>query len=65
LPLVYIIPLCGSIDTLDPLRFDNIARSREVIVYDSAGIEHSEGTVPDSIPEIAAVVVNLLARLKF
>ncbi|KAL3486429.1 Alpha/Beta hydrolase protein [Aspergillus germanicus] len=50
-------------DTLDPLLFNSIAKSRQVIVYDSAGIGHSEGTVPDSMPGMAAVLVNLLAAL--
>ncbi|KAL2838989.1 Alpha/Beta hydrolase protein [Aspergillus pseudoustus] len=63
-PLVYVNHLRGSMDTLDPLLFNSIARSREVIVYDSAGIGHSEGTVPDSIAEMAAVVVDLLAALE-
>ncbi|KAL6229255.1 hypothetical protein BDW75DRAFT_245902 [Aspergillus navahoensis] len=61
LPLVYVNHLRGSMDTLDPLLFNSIAKSREVIVYDSAGVGHSEGTVPDSIPEMAVVLVNLLA----
>ncbi|BCS27925.1 alpha/beta fold hydrolase [Aspergillus puulaauensis] len=64
LPLVYVTHLRGSMDTLDPLLFNGIAESREVIVYDSAGIGHSEGTVPDSIPEMVAVLVNLLAALE-
>ncbi|CEJ55192.1 Putative Hydrolase [Penicillium brasilianum] len=64
LPLVYVNHLRGSMDTLDPLLFNTIAKSREVIVYDSAGIGHSEGTVPDSIPEMAAIVVNLLTALE-
>lgn len=63
MPLVYVNHLRGSIDTLDPLLFNIIARSREVVVYDRAGIGHSEGAVPDSIPEMAAVVVNFFATL--
>jgi pimeloyl-ACP methyl ester carboxylesterase len=64
LPLVYVNHLRGSMDTLDPLLFNNIAKSREVIVYDSAGIGHSEGTVPDSIPEMVTVLVDFLAALE-
>ncbi|KAK1462431.1 hydrolase [Colletotrichum cuscutae] len=47
-PLLYINHLRGSMDTLDPLLFNTIAKSREVIVYDSFGIGHSEGEVPSS-----------------
>lgn len=64
LPLVYVNHLRGSMDTLDPLLFNSIAQSREVIVYDSAGIGHSEGVVPDTVTEMAAILVNLLAKLE-
>ncbi|KAL2857344.1 Alpha/Beta hydrolase protein [Aspergillus pseudoustus] len=64
LPLVYVNRLRGSMDTLDPLLSNNIAKSREVIIYDSAGIGHSEGTVPDSIPEMVTVLVDFLAALE-
>ncbi|KAI9035896.1 alpha/beta fold hydrolase [Aspergillus affinis] len=50
-------------DTLDPLLFNSIAKSREIIVYDSIGLGHSEGSVPDSIPEMASVHVKILAAL--
>jgi pimeloyl-ACP methyl ester carboxylesterase len=63
LPLVYVNHLRGSMDTLDPLLFNSIAQSREIIVYDSTGIGHSEGSVQDSIWEMASVLVKLLAAL--
>jgi pimeloyl-ACP methyl ester carboxylesterase len=63
-PLLYLNQLRGSMDTLDPLLFNNIAKSREVIIFDSAGIGHSEGTVPQSIEEMAAVAVGLLAAIE-
>jgi pimeloyl-ACP methyl ester carboxylesterase len=51
-------------DTLDPLLFNSIAKSREVIVYGSSSIRHSEGTVPDSISKMVAILVDLLASLE-
>lgn len=63
IPLVYITHLRGSMDILDPLFVNAIAATREIILLDNAGIGHSEGTVPDTIHEMASTVVNLLAKL--
>ncbi|GKT64195.1 2-hydroxy-6-oxononadienedioate/2-hydroxy-6-oxononatrienedioate hydrolase [Colletotrichum tofieldiae] len=62
-PLLYINHLRGSMDTLDPLLFNLIAQKREVIVYDSFGIGHSEGTVPTSTEDMASIAAKLLAAL--
>ncbi|GJC90317.1 putative aminoacrylate hydrolase RutD [Colletotrichum liriopes] len=62
-PLLYINHLRGSMDTLDPLLFNLIAQNREVIVYDSFGIGHSEGTVPTSTEDMASIAAKLLAAL--
>lgn len=59
-PLIYINHLRASMDTIDPLFVNSIAKSREIIVYDSFGIGHSEGEVPCSIEEMASVAVKLL-----
>lgn len=50
-------------DVLDPLLFNSIAKNREVVLFDSLGIGHSEGTVPDSIEEMASVLVTFLAAI--
>ncbi|KAK1478179.1 hypothetical protein CABS01_03481 [Colletotrichum abscissum] len=50
-------------DTLDPLLFNTIAKSREVIVYDSFGIGHSEGEVPSSTEVMASIAAKFLATL--
>lgn len=62
-PLVYINHLRGSMDALDPLLFNSIAKNREVIIFDSTGVGHSEGTIPQSIEEMASVAVNLLKEI--
>jgi len=63
LPLIYVNHLGGTMDVLDPLLFNSIAKNREVVLFDSLGIGHSEGTVPDSIEEMASVVVGFLAAI--
>ncbi|KXH64887.1 hypothetical protein CNYM01_05826 [Colletotrichum nymphaeae SA-01] len=62
-PLLYINHLRGSMDTLDPLLFNTIAKSREVIAYDSFGIGHSEGEVPSSTEVMASIAAKFLATL--
>lgn len=64
-PLIYINHLRGSMDTLDPLLVNSIAgnKNREVIVYDSFGVGHSEGEIPSSVEEMASVLVKLLEAL--
>lgn len=63
LPLVYLNHLRGSLDTLDPLLFNNIAKNRELILFDNTGIGHSEGTVPGTTQEMASVAVDFLAAI--
>lgn len=62
-PLLYINHLRGSMDTLDPLLFNTIAKNREVIVYDSFGIGHSEGTVPESTSVMSSIAAKFLAAI--
>ncbi|KAF3802761.1 2-hydroxymuconate semialdehyde hydrolase [Colletotrichum gloeosporioides] len=62
-PLLYINHLRGSMDTLDPLLFNAISKNREVIVYDSFGIGHSDGQVPESTAAMAAIAAGLLVAI--
>ncbi|ENH71811.1 Putative aminoacrylate hydrolase RutD [Fusarium oxysporum f. sp. cubense race 1] len=62
-PLLYVNHLRGSIDVLDPLLFNIIAKIREVILYDSFGIGHSEGAVPDSTTAMASIATKFLAAV--
>lgn len=62
-PLLYINHLRGSMDTLDPRLFGALAENREVIVYDSFGIGHSEGTVPNSINAMASIAAKFLTAI--
>ncbi|RKK76718.1 hypothetical protein BFJ69_g6667 [Fusarium oxysporum] len=62
-PLLYVNHLQGSIDVLDPLLFNIIGKNREVILYDSFGIGHSEGAVPDSTTAMAFIATKLLAAV--
>lgn len=53
-PLVMNIHFTGTMDHWDPAVTDGLAKNREVILFNNAGISSSSGTVPESIEEMAA-----------
>lgn len=48
-PLLLANRFRGTIDHWDPQLLDQLAREREVIIFDNAGVNLSTGAVPDSI----------------
>ena len=57
-PLVFLQHFTGTLDNWDPAVTDALAKGREVILFESAGIGRSTGEVPDTIPGMA---VHLIA----
>jgi pimeloyl-ACP methyl ester carboxylesterase len=53
-PLVFNIHFTGTMDHWDPAVTDGVARDREVILFNNAGISSTSGEVPESIEEMAA-----------
>jgi len=53
LPLVCLQHFTGTLDNWDPAVADPLARGREVILFESAGLGRSTGAVPTSIPGMA------------
>ncbi len=53
-PLVLFMHFTGTMDHWDPAVTDGLARDREVILFDNAGISSSSGEVPTTIEGIAA-----------
>jgi pimeloyl-ACP methyl ester carboxylesterase len=53
-PLVCLQHFTGTLDNWDPAVTDPIARGREVILFESAGLGRSTGEVPNTVPEMAA-----------
>jgi pimeloyl-ACP methyl ester carboxylesterase len=49
-PLLFLQHFTGTLDNWDPAVTDALARSREVILFESAGLGRSSGEVPDTIP---------------
>jgi pimeloyl-ACP methyl ester carboxylesterase len=60
LPLLFLQHFTGTLDNWDPAVTDPLARSREVILFENAGVGRSTGTVP---PTIAGMAQHALAFL--
>ena len=57
-PLVFLQHFTGTLDNWDPAVTDALAQSREVILFESAGVGRSTGEVPDTV---AGMATHLLA----
>src|SRR5262249_27030154 len=53
----------GSLDYWDPAVTDGLAETREVILFDNAGIATSSGEVPTSIPQMGAHAIAFIRAL--
>jgi pimeloyl-ACP methyl ester carboxylesterase len=60
-PLVFNMHFTGTIDHWDPAVTDGLAKEREVILFDNAGVSSSSGEVPTTIEEMGA---NAIAFIK-
>lgn len=61
--MVFVTHFRGSMDTTDPLLINTIAQNQEVILYDNAGVGHSDGNVPVSIEAMTETTVGLLSAI--
>ena len=62
-PLVFNMHFIGTMDHWDPAVTDGIARDREVILFDNAGISSSSGEVPTSVEEMVDDAVSFVKAL--
>jgi pimeloyl-ACP methyl ester carboxylesterase len=65
LPLLCLQHFTGTLDNWDPAVTDALARTREVILFDSAGIGRSSGTVPNTIAGMSLHALAFLDGLGF
>src|SRR5271154_4474753 len=63
LPLLCLQHFTGTMDNWDPAVTDPLAAGREVILFESAGIGRSSGSVPDTIAGMAAHAFAFLDSL--
>jgi pimeloyl-ACP methyl ester carboxylesterase len=62
-PLVFNTHFIGTMDHWDPLVTDGLAATREVILFNNAGISSTSGEVPASVEEMAANAVAFIKAL--
>ncbi len=62
-PIVMNIHFRGTMDHWDPAVTDGLAQTREVILFDNAGVGASSGTTPDTIPGMATDAIAFIKAL--
>jgi pimeloyl-ACP methyl ester carboxylesterase len=62
-PLVFNMHFTGTMDHWDPAVTDGLAATREVILFDNAGISSASGEVPTSVEEMAANAAAFIRAL--
>ena len=65
LPLLCLQHFTGTMDNWDPAVTDRLAAGREVILFESAGIGRSSGSVPNTVAGMAAHAFAFLDSLAF
>jgi pimeloyl-ACP methyl ester carboxylesterase len=63
-PLLCLQHFTGTLDNWDPAVTDPLARGREVILFDNAGVGRSTGSVPKTIAAMAHHVFSFLDALR-
>jgi pimeloyl-ACP methyl ester carboxylesterase len=62
-PLVMLQHFRGNLDNWDPALVDELARTREVILFDNAGVGGSTGTTPRTVTPMAQDALRFLEAL--
>ena len=62
-PLVFNMHYMGTMDHWDPAVTDGVAKEREVVLFDNAGISSSSGDVPGSFAEMGANAIAFIKAL--
>src|SRR6266446_5367422 len=63
-PLVFNMHFTGTMDHWDPLVTDGLAATREVILFNNAGISTSSGEVPTTFEEMGANAIAFIRALR-
>ncbi|HTE12556.1 MAG TPA: alpha/beta hydrolase, partial [Chitinophagaceae bacterium] len=62
-PLVFCQHYIGTMDYWDPTVTDGLARDREVILFDNAGVSSSSGEVPTTFEQMGADAIAFIKAL--
>src|SRR5246127_1686783 len=63
-PLVFNQHFMGTMDYWDPTVTDGLAKTREVILFNNAGISNSSGRVPANFQEMGANAIAFMRALE-
>lgn len=63
LPLLFLTHFRGTMDLIDPLLVNSIAKNREIILVDSAGTGHSQGTIEPTLVQTATTMKDFLEAI--
>ena len=63
IPLVFNMHFMGTMDYWDPAVTDRLAKDREVILFDNAGVSSSSGEVPGTIAGMGANAIAFIRAL--
>ena len=63
MPLVFSQHYIGTMDYWDPTVTDGLARDREVILFDNAGVSSSSGEVPTTFERMGADAIAFIKAL--
>lgn len=64
IPVIFLHHFRATMDHWDPLLVNLIAEKYPIILFDNAGVGHSSGQIPSSIPEMAQHLITFLKALK-
>src|SRR6202045_854679 len=62
-PVVFNLHYIGNMDYWDPAVTDGLARDREVILFDNAGVSSSSGEVPTTFEEMGTNAIAFIKAL--
>jgi pimeloyl-ACP methyl ester carboxylesterase len=62
-PIICLQHFTGTLDNWDPVIIDGLAKERNVITIDNAGIGNSAGTTPDNVKEMAETGIQTITAL--
>ena len=63
-PIVFNLHYIGTMDYWDPAVTNGLARDREVILFDNAGVSRSTGEVPSTFEEMGANAIGFIKALE-
>jgi pimeloyl-ACP methyl ester carboxylesterase len=62
-PLVCLQHFTGTLDNWDPIVINGLAKGRQVITIDNAGVGSSGGVTPDNVSEMTDVAIKIITAL--